>query len=43
MPSVGGRYVNRSAEHRAREKREQQKRLDSWERMKAQIAAKYAS
>lgn len=41
MPGRFHFYTNRSAEHRAREAQEKQKKLASWERLKAQVAAKY--
>ena len=42
MPSLGGGYKNRSAELAEQRERLRQKKVESWERMKAQIAAKYA-
>ncbi|MBN9214703.1 MAG: hypothetical protein J0J04_07805 [Microbacterium sp.] len=44
MPSLfGHRYVDRSAEHAATREKERQKKVASWERMKAQVAAKHAA
>lgn len=41
MPWFGYRYYDRGAACRAEEERAAQKRRDSWERMKAQVAARY--
>lgn len=44
MPSLfHHRHVDRSAEHAAKRERERQRKVASWERMKAQVAAKYSA